>query len=82
MCSVWLWVLLKADMRVEMPEGCITSSHKSFRQGRAVSVFDISPNGPEEKCVCDNPAADWTHLASMWYFYRACQLNTILIQSV
>ncbi len=36
--------VLEADRRVEMPEGCITSSHKSFGQGRAVSVCDTGPD--------------------------------------
>lgn len=37
-------MVLNADRRVEMPKGCITSSHKYFGQGRAVSVCDIRPD--------------------------------------
>lgn len=36
--------VLEADRSVEMPEGCITSSHKSFGEGRAPGVFDMSPD--------------------------------------
>lgn len=34
--------VLEADRRVEMPKRCITSFHKPFGQGRAVSVCVIS----------------------------------------
>lgn len=43
--------VLEADRRVEMPKGCITSSHKSFGQGRAVSVCDIRP-GRVYRTIC------------------------------